>query len=205
MLTIDWVGPASSSNFEPGRRGRAVVGIVDHWIGVGTAAGAASYFRSYRPDRPSSAHYIVASDGRILQVVAEDDTAYHAGDFDVNLRTVGIEHEATPDLAPSDALYRASSELHRAIASRHGFELVRGVTVFRHNEIVTTACPGTLDVDRIVREGNGMADEDAKRAREILEAREALVWIARLQRGLDVETGKPFDASVPPRDPRIAQ
>ena len=38
----------------------------------------------------------------------------------------------------------------------------------------------------------------------ILEAREPLVWIAREQRGLDVESGKPFDATQGPMDPRIA-
>lgn len=37
------------------------------------------------------------------------------------------------------------------------------------------------------------------------EANEALVWIARLQRGLDVETGKPYNAAVGPLDPRIKQ
>lgn len=37
------------------------------------------------------------------------------------------------------------------------------------------------------------------------EANEALVWIARLQRGLDVETGKLYNAAVGPLDPRIKQ
>lgn len=34
---------------------------------------------------------------------------------------------------------------------------------------------------------------------------EPMIWAARVQRSLDVETGKVFDEKVPPRDPRIAQ
>jgi hypothetical protein len=48
------------------------------------------------------------------------------------------------------------------------------------------------------------ADRDMlQRVKDILEAREPLVWIARDQRKLDVETGKTFDASKAPQDPRI--
>lgn len=50
-------------------------------------------------------------------------------------------------------------------------------------------------------------DEDRQRLDRILailEAREALVWAARAQRGLDVERqNTPFDHSTPPIDPRI--
>lgn len=41
------------------------------------------------------------------------------------------------------------------------------------------------------------------RVLQLMEAREPLVWIARDQRALDVETGKAFDPSKPPYDARI--
>lgn len=46
-------------------------------------------------------------------------------------------------------------------------------------------------------------EQEAHRVYELAEARESLVWIARLQRGLDVERGTPYDPTLPPLDPRI--
>lgn len=46
-------------------------------------------------------------------------------------------------------------------------------------------------------------EQEAHRVYDLAQAREALVWIARLQRGLDVETGGAFDLTRPPLDPRI--
>jgi hypothetical protein len=44
-----------------------------------------------------------------------------------------------------------------------------------------------------------------RRILAILEAREPLVWEARAQRLLDVETGKPYNPNLGPQDPRIKQ
>jgi hypothetical protein len=41
------------------------------------------------------------------------------------------------------------------------------------------------------------------RVRDLLEARETLVWLARAQRNRDVETGKIYNPNSPPQDPRI--
>lgn len=205
---IEWVGPAATTNFAPGRQGNPITLIIDHWIGAGTLEAAVTYFKMDRPDNPSSAHYIVGHDGRIVHVVFDNDTAYHAGNFRVNLISIGIEHEAHPTLPPTDALYGASAWLHRYLADKYGIALVVGDTVKPHNAIVPTSCPGTLDLTRIVEEAEEMAftqdDRDKlNRIKDILEAREPLVWMARDQRDLDVETGKPFDASKPPVDQRI--
>src|SRR4030088_3415448 len=138
-----------------------------------------------------SAHYVIGQDGRIAQLVSEDDTAYHAGKYDVNLRSIGIEHEASPMMAPTDALYAASAKLHREIAARHGLTLNVASSVLPHHAIVPTECPGTLDLDRIVRdaleEDDMFPDEDRKMLKRVydhLEAYEPLVWTTRLQRWL---------------------
>lgn len=206
---IEWVGPAAVTNFAPGRQGNPMSVIVDHWT-AGSYESALARFRTpvADPRQAASAHYIVRSDGRVAQVVLDEDTAYHAGAFSVNLVSIGIEHEASPTLPPTPALYAASSWLHARLAEKHGFDLIVGVTVRPHRDIVPTACPGTLDLNRIVEgvEDLMFTEEDRdrqKRILELLEAREGLVWITRQQRGLDVERGRPFDASQPPIDQRV--
>src|SRR5438093_11447316 len=87
-----------------------------------------------------SAHYVVVQDGRIAQLVSEDDTAYHAGKYEVNLRSVGLEHEAGPAMPPPDTLYAASAQLHREIAARDGLALEAGTTGPPHHAIVPTGC-----------------------------------------------------------------
>ena len=174
------------------------------------------------PNSHVSAHYIVGQDGRVLQLVSEDDTAYQAGQYSANQRSIGIEHEASGMLPPSDALYEASARLQADIAARYGFALTVGETVIPHRAIVPTQCPGTLDLARIVRQANeedDMFTEDDRqklnRVYDHLEAYEPLVWIKRLQQwlaiairsvfpnadlsGPDVETGQPFRSEVAAR------
>jgi len=209
---IQWRGPVPQSNYTVGREGNTVQLIVDHWTVV-MFEGAIRRFKD--PVSILSAHYVVGQDGRIAQLVSEDDTAYHAGKYEVNLRSVGVEHEAGPAMPPTDALYAASAQLHREIADRHGLALEVGTTVVPHHAIVPTECPGTLDLDRIVREASEEDDmfteEDRRKLDRVyqhLEAYEPLVWTTRLQRwlakairsvfpnadvsGPDVETGQPF-------------
>lgn len=211
-MGIQWRGPIPQSNYTVGRDGNSVDLIVDHWTVV-MFEGAIRRFMD--PASILSAHYVIGQDGRIAQLVSEDDTAYHAGNYAVNLRSIGIEHEAGPAMPPSDALYGASSQLHREIADRHGLALAVGTTVLPHHAIVPTECPGTLDLDRIVRdaveEDDMFTEEDRrmlKRVYDHLEAYEPMVWTTRLQRwlarairsvfpnadvsGPDVESGEPF-------------
>ena len=145
----EWLGPLPASNFMVGRLGNPVALIVDHWM-AGSFASALARFQN--PASQVSAHYLIGTDGRIAQVVNDDDTAFHAGDFSVNLLSIGIEHEAGPSLAPSDALYAASVRLHRELAARHDIDLAVGTTVKPHRSVVPTQCPGTLDLERIVKE-----------------------------------------------------
>ena len=108
-MAIQWRGPVPASNYTVGRDGSSVDLIVDHWTVV-MFEGAIRRFLN--PASILSAHYVIGSDGRIAQMVSEDDTAYHAGVFSVNQRSIGIEHEAGPAMPPSDALYAASARLH---------------------------------------------------------------------------------------------
>jgi hypothetical protein len=210
---IEWRGPIPQSNHTAGRDGGTVDLIVDHWTVV-MFEGAIRRFKD--PASRLSAHYVIGQDGRIAQLLSEDDTAYHAGNYAVNLRSIGIEHEAGPAMEPTDALYAASARLHLEIAERHGLALAVGDTVLPHRAIVPTECPGTVDLERIVREATEEDDmfteEDRQMLRRVydhLEAYEPLVWTTRLQRwlakairsvfpnadltGPDVDSGRPFE------------
>ena len=211
-MAIQWRGPVPASNYTVGRDGSSVELIVDHWTVV-MFEGAIRRFLN--PASILSAHYVIGQDGRVFQLVREEDTAFHAGVYEVNQRSIGIEHEASPTLAPSDPLYAASARLHAEIASRYSLDLHVGATVLPHRAIVPTQCPGTLDLERIVRqaleEDDMFTEEDRRKLNRVydhLEAYEPLVWTARLQRwlakeirsvfahadtsGPDVETGQPF-------------
>ena len=69
--------------------------IVLHYTGMQTAQAAIDRLRD--PEAKVSSHYLVAEDGQILRMVAEDKRAWHAGKSrwrgieDVNSASVGIE------------------------------------------------------------------------------------------------------------------
>jgi N-acetylmuramoyl-L-alanine amidase len=69
--------------------------VVLHYTGMPTAAAALD--RLTDPEAKVSAHWVVAEDGQIVQLVAETDRAWHAGKSwwrgiaDVNSASIGIE------------------------------------------------------------------------------------------------------------------
>lgn len=123
--------------------------IVLHTM-VGTVAGSTAHFKN--PAVPAAAHYGVGFNGSITQWIPENVTCYHANNYLVNQRSVGIEHEdmGNGQAVRPDALYEASARLVADIARANNIPLDRE-HVKKHNEISATACPGSLDVDRILR------------------------------------------------------
>jgi N-acetylmuramoyl-L-alanine amidase len=83
-----------SPNFDD-RRGTPVSMIVLHYTGMQSAEAAIA--RLADPAAKVSAHYVVAEDGTVVRMVAEDKRAWHAGLSlwrgvrDVNAASVGIE------------------------------------------------------------------------------------------------------------------
>ncbi|GGV04320.1 amidase [Streptomyces filipinensis] len=74
-------------------------------------------------------NYTVRStDGLIAQHVKAKDVAWHAGNWDVNARSIGIEHEgflADPDAWYTEAMYRSSARLVKYLSERYGIPLDR--------------------------------------------------------------------------------
>ena len=85
------------------------------------------------PTRFVSWHYTIRSvDGHVAQHVATRNVAAHAGNWYLNMHSIGFEHEgfaAQPGAWYTEALYRASAELGRHLAAKYRFELDRAHVV----------------------------------------------------------------------------
>ncbi|MFE5400104.1 N-acetylmuramoyl-L-alanine amidase [Streptomyces sp. NPDC056580] len=71
---------------------------------------------------------IRSTDGLIAQHVKAKDVAWHAGNWDINARSVGIEHEGfltSPDAWYTEAMYRSSARLVRYLSRSYGIPLDR--------------------------------------------------------------------------------
>ncbi|MEH0421139.1 N-acetylmuramoyl-L-alanine amidase [Streptomyces sp. B21-083] len=96
------------------------------------------------PRKKVSAHYVVRSgDGHVAQCVRERDIAWHAGDWNHNLRSIGIEHEGWVDRPGyfTDVLYEQSARLTATVCARYGIPKDR-THIIGHYEV-----PGTDHTD----------------------------------------------------------
>ncbi|MFI9803572.1 N-acetylmuramoyl-L-alanine amidase [Streptomyces sp. NPDC052301] len=90
---------------------------------------------------------IRSTDGLIAQHVKAKDVAWHAGNWDINARSVGIEHEgflAAPDAWYTEAMYRASARLVRYLAAQYDIPLDRQ-HILGHDNVpgpTTSTIPG---------------------------------------------------------------
>lgn len=140
---IDITASIPASNYRVGRT-KPIDTIVFHHI-VGDAPAAIARFKT--PGVEVSSTYIISSTGQVYLAVKEANTPYTNG-YDWNPRSITIEHAGgTASVPYTEAMYKASIELCRAIMSRHKI-----VNFKRHREIMATACPGGLNVERIVKE-----------------------------------------------------
>ena len=98
-----------------GRAGNAVKYIVIHDTEGGWDASVATL----QNDPGKSVQYIVGTDGRVGQFVTEDTTAYHAGNFFYNQRSVGIEHVGYSKKPFAEAEYAASAKLVDYLAKKY--------------------------------------------------------------------------------------
>lgn len=89
------------------------------------------------PAQRVSAHYVVRSgDGFVAQRVRERDIAWHAGNWDYNTRSIGIEHEGWVD-QPSyftPTMYERSARLTADICDRYGLPKDRA-HIIGHDEV----------------------------------------------------------------------
>lgn len=139
--------------------GRIVIHITD---GGPSINGPISWFQD--PASGVSAHYIVGRDGEVVQMVADQDVAWHA--HGANADSIGIEHVARtpgtlsrarpgmvgatwhdPGLPLTEAQYCASAALVRSLCERYGIPMDRA-HIQGHSEADArtshTGCPNPV-------------------------------------------------------------
>ena len=127
-----------SPNYDS-REGRAIRQIViHHWGARGQRFNSVVNWLM-NPRSEVSASY-VAEDGRVANIVREDRGAWHAGNREVNLSSLGIE--CRPEATDGD--YNTVGALVSYIWNRYG-----KLPLIKHKDVVATACPGVWDLDRI--------------------------------------------------------
>ncbi|MEU6390870.1 peptidoglycan recognition family protein [Streptomyces sp. NPDC046939] len=135
--------PASTSNYTVSSRPSSyrIDHVVIH-VTQETYADAVKIFQN--PAKQVSTHYLVRSaDGHIAQCVREKNIAWHAGNWDYNTRSIGIEHEGWVDKPAyfTDAMYEASAALTASVCARYGVPMDRA-HIIGHVEV-----PGTDHTD----------------------------------------------------------
>lgn len=112
-----------SPNFGPRRQGARPDLVVLHYTAMRNCAAARD--RLCDPAHEVSAHYLVGADGGVLQLVAEEHRAWHAGAGawgevrDVNSRSVGIELDNPGDTRFAAPQMAALERLLADVMTRH--------------------------------------------------------------------------------------
>ncbi|WP_053057523.1 golvesin C-terminal-like domain-containing protein [Rubrobacter aplysinae] len=128
--------PAHPNNFTSANRPASdpIDWVVIH-VTQGSWSSALNWFQN--PSAGVSAHYTVrSSDGKLGQSLSELNIGYHAGNWTVNRRSVGIEHEGYVS-DPSwftGAMYRSSARLTAYLCDRFNIPADRD-HIFGHNEV----------------------------------------------------------------------
>ncbi|MFD4029595.1 N-acetylmuramoyl-L-alanine amidase [Streptomyces sp. NPDC058637] len=126
--------PASPSNYTVSSRPSAFpVDFVIVHVAQQTFTETVDIFRN--PAKRVSAHYVVRSgDGFVAQCVREENIAWHAGNWDYNTRSIGIEHEGWVDEPAyfTHAMYERSARLTADICDRYGLPKDRAHIIGHH-------------------------------------------------------------------------
>lgn len=118
-----------------------------------------------------STTFTIAMDGTIYQLVEIGDTPYCDNDYRSNGRSITIEHAGGhPSYPYTEAMYASSIHLHAWLFQEYGM-----LNCVRHRDIPeikadpskATACPGGLDVERIVRDAKARLQQGENMAEKI--------------------------------------
>jgi hypothetical protein len=127
--------PAASCNHTDSNRETSydVRRIVIH-VAEGSYSGTLSWFENCAAQ--ASAHYVVSREGRVAQCVRNEDIAWHAGWWDTNTHSIGIEHAGfidNPDWF-TRSMYRASAKLSAWCCKEHKIPIDRK-HIIGHSEV----------------------------------------------------------------------
>lgn len=136
---FEYITKHDSPNYDKGRGGNKVKEIViHHWGEEGQSFnGVVNWLCN--PKAGTSAHYVVMS-GKVACIVDPENTAWHAGDYNHNQKSIGIE--CRPEATEGD--YETAAELIADLWDTYG-----KLPLLRHKDIVATACPGKWDIKKL--------------------------------------------------------
>lgn len=136
---VTWL--RGEGNYTKAHRGPAAIDYIVVHSTEGSFWGSVRWLQSERSH--SSAHYVISRSGKIVQLVHDSDVAWHAGNWRVNERSIGIEHEGYADgpLGFTDAQYRASAKLAAYVARRSLMPIDRA-HVIGHAQVPHPSRPG---------------------------------------------------------------
>lgn len=155
--------PHPSPNFGERRDGLRPELVVLHYTAMEDAPSALE--RLCCPEFEVSAHYLIARDGTLYQLVEEDKRAWHAGGGDwrgrgdVNSRSIGVELDNLGDQPFSQPLMQTLERLLPGILSRWG---IPPEGVIGHSDMAPRrkSDPGRrFDWARLARRGLGVWPE----------------------------------------------
>lgn len=119
-------------------RTRAVDRIVVHYSGTAASARNNAVYFSRNENQGASAHYFVDDiSPEIYQSVAEGDTAWHAGDWQMNCRSIGIEVVSAGEDFSEEEVSKLSW-LVQTIMAKYG---IGADGVIRHYDVTGKLCP----------------------------------------------------------------
>ena len=136
-----WYG-AYGGNYTRSSRGPKQINKIVVHVTQGSFSGALNWFKT--SGAYVSAHYTVrSSDGFIGQSVREKDIAWHAGNWDYNRTSIGIEHEGYVSNSAwfTTRMYQSSARLTAYLTKKHGIPIDRR-HIIGHNEV-----PGATHTD----------------------------------------------------------
>ena len=137
--------PAATGNYRAVSGKRTIDRIVIHITdGGANINGTIGWFKN--PAAKVSAHYVIGQDGEVVQMVAHNDVAWHAGS--ANGTSIGIEHVAnTRGLMPTVRQMEASAALVTWLCDTYGIEAKRE-NILGHAEAdgktTHTGCPNAV-------------------------------------------------------------
>jgi hypothetical protein len=128
-----------STSHKSSRNNADIDRIVIHYTTSRNIEGTISHFKTGTPR--TSAHYIVGRDGALVQMVLDNERAWHAGNSAMNARSIGIEHVAALGDGITSAQERTSAALIRWLMREYD---IKKDDVIPHVCVKPTSCCGDL-------------------------------------------------------------
>lgn len=129
---IDLAEPAAIRD----RKARTKINMIVIHVMEGTLAGSVAWFKTPGRPVPTAAHYLVGADGSIVQMVPDEKKCFHAGNDDVNNRSIGIELEGytAKSAGFGDAMLASAAKVTAILCAKYGIPLDRAHVV-GHSEV----------------------------------------------------------------------